>query len=417
MKKMISQGLLLAVLFLLLTGCGSGGDGKAEVSKPQETENTVSAGEWYELDADSGVLTVRLPDEQQGFTWAFTIADESMLELLTHKTTENQYVASFRALADGKTQITFSYFRNDELNEVRLIEARCKDGKVTEVTFDSVMDMTAAVDDTRVTDLREANSLLTVLREHDAVTCVSETWDGENNWQYKVVTQFTKNDGRLWFDYEQSNESGEAVYCQAGYVNDDAPGAYYETTAEGMKYMEVYAASEYEAFIAEHWLRRNTGDYETVLSDESNEEYHNTTLTARRENDVTGAYSDVIYFIDTEIGLITGMEETAYSSEDGSVTGVTRCNVFYDEPRMMEERAAFDILFADDPCCLSVVINPGEENEEQQQFRISKSTQVEFGALEGFDLFYDADCTQPMEWIDASQDQLTVYVKLNLAEL
>ena len=63
-----------------------------------------------------------------------------------------------------------------------------------------------------------------------------------------------------------------------------------------------------------------------------------------------------------------------------------------------------------------MVINPGEENEEQQQFRISKSTQVEFGALEGFDLFYDADCTQPMEWIDASQDELTVYVKLNLAE-
>ena len=416
MKKMISQGLLLAVLFLLLTGCGSGGDGKAEVSKPQETENTVSADKWYELDADSGVLTVRLPDEQQGFTWAFTIADESMLELLTHETTENQYVASFRALADGKTQITFSYFRNDELNEVRVIEIRCKDGKVTEVTSDGVVDMTIAVDDTRVSDLREANSLLTVLREHNAVTCVSETWDGENNWQYKVVTQFTRNDGRLWFDYEQSDESGEAVYCQAGYGNDDVAGAYYETTAEGMKYMEVYAASEYEAFIAEHWLRRNTGDYETVLSEESNEEYHNTTLTTRRENDVTGAYSDVIYFIDTETGLITGMGETEYSSEDGSVVGVTRCNVFYDEPRMMEERAAFGILFADEPCCLNLVINPGQENEEQQQFRISKSTQVEFNALEGFELFYDKDCTQPMEWIDASQDALTVYVKLDPAQ-
>ena len=140
MKKMISQILLLSVLFLLLTGCGNGGNGKAEVARPQEAEKTVSANEWYELDADSGVLTIRLPDEKQGFTWAFTIADESMLELLTHETTEKQYVASFRALAGGKTQVTFSYFRNDELNEVRVIEIRCKDGKVTKVTSDGVVD-------------------------------------------------------------------------------------------------------------------------------------------------------------------------------------------------------------------------------------------------------------------------------------
>lgn len=415
MKKMISQVLLLSVLFLLLTGCG-GGNEKADAAKQQETEKSVSANEWYELEPDSGMLAIRLPDEEQGFTWAFSIADESILELLTHETTEKQYVASFRALDDGETQITFSYFRKDELREIRVVELRCKDGKVTEVTFDGIMDMTGAVDDARVSDLREANSLLTVLKEHDAVTCVSENWDGDNNWQYSAVTQFTRNGGLLWFDHEQSDESGEVVCSQAGYINDDVPGAYYETTAEGMKYMEVYAASEYEAFLADHWLRRNTGDYESVLSEESNEEYHNTTLTTRRENDVTGAYSDVTYFIDTETGLITGMEETEYSAENGSVVSVTRSNIFYDEPRMLEERAAFDILFADDPCCLSLVINPGDENEEQQQFQVSKSTQVEFDALEPFKLFYDHDCTQPMEWIDVSQDQLTVYVKLNLAE-
>ena len=105
MKKMVLQVLLLSVLLFLLTGCG-GGNEKADAAKQQETEKSVSANEWYELETDSGVLTVRLPDEQQGFTWAFTIADESILELLTHETTENQYVASFRALADGKTQVT-----------------------------------------------------------------------------------------------------------------------------------------------------------------------------------------------------------------------------------------------------------------------------------------------------------------------
>lgn len=410
MKKRSIWILVISMMFILLVGCGQGGTAPGD---GQEASDSEFDAVWYELEPNSGVLTVCLPDENQGFTWAFVIADESVLELLTQETTEDQYVASFRALADGDTQITFSYFRNDELNEVRVIALSCKDGKVVKITSDGTVDMTGAEDDTRVSALRAANSLLTVLKEHDAVTCVSENWDGENSWQYSAVTQFTRNGGRLWFDYEQSDESGEVVYSQAGYINDDVPGAYYEATAEGMKYMELYAASEYEAFIADHWLKRNNGDYETVLEEKTSEEYHATALTARRTNDITGVYSDVTYFIDTETGLITGLEETEYSPEDGSVTSVTRSNIFYDEPRMMEEGAAFSVLFPEDPCNLRLIINPGAENEEEQQFQVSKSTQVEFAALERFEMFYDYACTQPMEWIDVSQNDLTVYIALD----
>ncbi len=42
-----------------------------------------------------------------------------------------------------------------------------------------------------------------IMKEHSAVTCASETWDGENNWQNKTVRQFVSSDGRLWYDYEQ----------------------------------------------------------------------------------------------------------------------------------------------------------------------------------------------------------------------
>ena len=50
---------------------------------------------------------------------------------------------------------------------------------------------------------------------------------------------------------------------------------------------------------------------------------------------------------------------------------------------------------------------------EDQQFQVSKSTQVEFAALERFEMFYDYECTQPMEWIDVSQNDLTVYITLD----
>ena len=39
------------------------------------------------------------------------------------------------------------------------------------------------MDDPEITDLRNSNSIPMIMKEHSAVTCVSETWDGENNWQ------------------------------------------------------------------------------------------------------------------------------------------------------------------------------------------------------------------------------------------
>ena len=134
-------------------------------------------------------------------------------------------------------------------------------------------------------------------------------------------------------------------------------------------------------------------------------------MTARRVNDVTGVCTDVLYFTDSTTGLINGMEVTEYSSEDpAQAVSVTRSNIMYDEPRLMEERAAMAVLFPEDPCYLTVVVNPGQENEEEQSYQVDKSTLVEFEALEDFQLFYDVDCTEKMDWIDVGQNKLTVYV-------
>ena len=376
-------------------------------------EPEAEQGSWYELDGEMGILTVRIPDKTPGFGWNFVIGDDSVLELLTQETTEDTWVASFRALADGESQITFSYVRNDALNEARLLEVRCAGGKVAEVTADGVVDMDkTGEDDPEIAGLRETNALLNVLKDHSAVTCVSETWDGENNWLYKTVTQFTLNGGRLWYDYEQYDAADQVTYCEAGYINDDVPGALYMVEIGGSKYMEICPPAEYETFIADQWLRRTAGDYELYVESETEEAYGNTTVTARRVNDVTGVCADVLYFTETASGLITGMEVTEYSSEDPSQTvSVTRSNIMYDEPRLMEERAAFAVLFPEDTCYLNLVINPGQAGEELA-FQVDKSTQVEFVSEEEYALFYDYACEQPMDWIDVGQNKLTVYAVL-----
>ena len=364
-----------------------------------------NSGRWAEY-------TVRIPAEKSGYTWNFIIDDESVLELLTCEATEGTFVASFRALNDGESQIIFSYVRNDALDEARILEVRCAGGKVTEVTPDDLEEINGTwEDDPEIADLRETNALLNVLKEHSAVTCVSESWDGENNWQYKTVTQFILNGGRLWYDYEQYDEGDQVTYCEAGYINDDVPGALYMVETEGGKYMDICPSDEYETFIADQWLRRTAGDYELYVESETDEEYGNTTVTARRVNDVTGVCADVLYVTDSTTGLINGMEVTEYSSEDpAQAVSVTRSNIMYDEPRLMEERAAMAVLFPEDPCYLTVVVNPGQENEEEQSYQVDKSTLVEFEALEDFQLFYDVDCTEEMDWIDVGQNKLTVYV-------
>ena len=41
---------------------------------------------------------------------------------------------------------------------------------------------------------------------------------------------------------------------------------------------------------------------------------------------------------------------------------------------------------------------------------MDKNTLVEYEALEDFQLLYDVDCTETMDWIDVGQNKLTVYV-------
>ena len=421
-RKGIAALLAGVLAFALLAGCGDGGEKgpespatTPEASPPAVTpsaEPEAEQGSWYELDGEMGILTVRIPDKTPGFGWNFVIGDDSVLELLTQETTEDTWVASFRALADGESQITFSYVRNDAVNEARLLEVRCVGGKVAEVTADGVVDMDkTGEDDPEIAGLRETNALLNVLNDHNAVTCVSETWDGENNWLYKTVTQFTLNGGRLWYDYEQYDAADQVTYCEAGYINDDVPGALYMVEIGGSKYMEICPPAEYETFIADQWLRRTAGDYELYVESETEEEYGNTTVTARRANGITGVCADVLYFTETVTGLITGMEVTEYSSEDPSQTvSVTRSNIMYDEPRLMEERAAMEILFPEDACYLNVVINSGQADEEELSFQVDKATQVEFVSEEDYGLFYDYACEEPMDWIDVGQNKLTVYV-------
>ena len=212
-KKILALILSLACVIGMLAGCGrqNAGESNAEGSSSEEPSSDT----WYEVDREAGILTVRLPAEKEGFIWNFTIDDTTLLELVTDEDNDGTFVASFRALGDGETTVSFSYAEDDALEEIRALNVTCKGEKVVGISNASVMPISGQ-DDQEITDLRNSNSILMIMKEHSAVTCVSETWDGENNWQNKTVRQFVSSDGRLWYDYEQYDDADQVVYCEAG---------------------------------------------------------------------------------------------------------------------------------------------------------------------------------------------------------
>lgn len=130
-NKLLVLLMILTCALTLLAGCGG------QKNEPAADENS-----WFELDSETGILTVRIPDETPDFDWYFVVGDEKVIELLTQETTDDTYVASFRALEDGESQLTFSYVKNDEVIEARLLEVRCEGGNVAEVINDGIVDMT-----------------------------------------------------------------------------------------------------------------------------------------------------------------------------------------------------------------------------------------------------------------------------------
>lgn len=116
------------------------------------------------------------------YLWQVSVEDESVLELLTQDDSDGEYVASFRALADGEASVSFSYADGVVLSEIRTLQVLCDGGQVEKVESDGIIPVTGG-DDPAVTEMRRTNDISQVMQGHSVLTCVSETWDGENNWQ------------------------------------------------------------------------------------------------------------------------------------------------------------------------------------------------------------------------------------------
>lgn len=169
-----------------------------------------------------------------------------------------------------------------------------------------------------------------------------------------------------------------------------------------------------------------------VNFEQGGQAYYCRALKAEQPQDISGIFADWTESLDwsgEDVSVQLRKSENAawvgwYAPEaevQWCVAGGSDAQVLLDTAQTIVEKLGYVMPLypmdsAEDACYLNVVINPGKENSEEQAFQVDKSTEVEFDAMEGYQMYYDYDCTQPMDWIDVGQNKLTVYITVDPAK-
>ena len=291
---------------------------------------------------------------------------------------------------------------------------------------------TAALDDAgqeikapAMETLRAVNDPIEVLKGHRTVSIVREAWDdsGELIASSEVLyrrdtagalemdsrTQYFEDGTSSWTYAEAYSAAEDPLYPGSG-----TPGAYYFDDGSNV-YMTCVPAAEYETKVARKLPPFSAGALDS-----------NETITDCAEQDgalVVTTRSSVVeldiawetdYYVDPETDLLLAMVITNYDSpaDDASVTGTTRWNWTYDGAYKMDwSYPNIGRIPADDACELTLVIDPGKEDQEIQHFGVAKGTTVTFEPEEPYTLYLDEALTKeaPSYFMDTNRDSVTYY--------
>lgn len=265
-----------------------------------------------------------------------------------------------------------------------------------------------------LTEMREANDLHAVFNKHVIVNCTTESWgveNGEEVWQGVTRTQFNSVGAGPTYYSEVEQESG-IVSSTASYGDDVTPFAMYSIMPEvGFKMLGAYPAADYDALVCQQWLMQDAEVEEVVLSSSVDEATGSKMLTTELVYESSAIRIEIIYFIDAETGLLTGTEETTYDLETGDKLNISRSNIWYDEPIEFTYDPVAEIRQGENLCTITLVLNPGQDNEETQVLTAVEGTSISVVSGDAYGTFADAECTQPLDELTAAGAEMTVYAK------
>lgn len=423
MKKLIALLMALFVITMLFAGCGQ--QAAEETNAVEQTENVEAVDqaeeaelpEWISLD-EAGILVLTLPEEEgSGYSWQMDFSDEAVAELLTCTDETGDFVASFRGLEDGSCIISMTYACGEALAYAYHVEVVVEGGMITEVAssdyveLEGVQEITVAPE---LQKLRSDNEVAAVLAQHSSMTVVTENWvveDGVETYAFMNVEQFwMEEDGRLLHIHEQTNAESEFSYCGEHYLGEGIPSGFYSYDAEdGSKTLMMLVPEEYESNIYSEWMTHTIDLDEELVGYEETEEYENITISTVVRND-GAVVCEYDYFVDSQTGLLTGMECRYFDLSTGEQNGIARTNVLYDQPRELEHRAVENLIVDENYCLLTMVFEPGTDRETNYVYQVSQEAMAFLYSELGYLAYEDEACTVEKDVIDLMQAEETIYV-------
>lgn len=272
--------------------------------------------------------------------------------------------------------------------------------------------------------IHTANNPITLLDQYATVEVNSSAKDGSGTEISTANLQYTRNeDGYIQsathLKYDPIGDADGADYYSNTYQAEGVPGALY-TVTEKTTYMVTYPANEYEDQVVGGLVCWPTDMEDSVESVKDNGDYLSVEVKSYL-SDEPSYYFITTYTIDQSTLLISGMDIIAYAhyDEDASedqVSSEQHYSFSYGGEYLPDGDTTVGALGGDEEKCdLTLVINPGENNEEIQNFKVNHGTVVSFDSKHTYEAYDNKEMKNAMETVsfDTTGKSATYYIRVD----
>lgn len=260
----------------------------------------------------------------------------------------------------------------------------------------------------------ELNDLRNLSEDHVSVSYVETSTgdDGVVNFETTGIYKFV--DGHIWFNSSTAFSEDQAGTMDAcAYESEDVTGSFWYTDSMGeFDSLTVIPAGEYSEILANGWMKP-VADFDEVMTACEEQDGMLVVKTATQIANTEYGYESE-YVVDPESGLVQSVAHTFAGMDEEMGGSTTTTVVTYDEPYDFTCDSGVKLNEGDEITDLTVIINPGEENEETQEFHISSDTFVMINSLTYSELYTDEACTELAFSPELVAGPMTLYGKTNL---
>ena len=261
-------------------------------------------------------------------------------------------------------------------------------------------------------EIRTANSMEALLKNHDSIAYTQEVYQGDAEEPISTATGvFYKKDGFYNMLVEYADPSGSS-YCMQGYADNVYAGALYSTSTDGEKFVTLYDAGSYDEAVDLMWATTPAVEAVSVTVEESTWQDGAAIVRVRSEyGNTADMYEETYYYIEPESGELIYMETSSYAL-DGSVIAVNKITFSFDGDYTFASQPFAEIAEGTDYCEVNLILNPLEEDMEVHWYPIAHGTAVYFTSMSAsYTLYDDEELTHEITAadIDTNKDVVNIF--------